>query len=417
MAGTNARAASGLLAIIGLGLLARLIYVIWYPQQPLAQDAAGYDSAAIALLNGQEHFQTSGRSLYPAFLAAMYWVFGHSPAIVRIAQAGMVSVVAWFAFLLGRALFDHQRGLMAAGLVSFYPGLLAYSGLLLTETLFTLLVAAFAWCLLQAWRHGGIAWALAAGLTLGLATLCRSEIAGVVVPAGALLAWKRRPWPGVRQSLLFLAATALAVALGLVGLSPTPDRSPDIADARTASPRPDGFGATLWLSTYPGDWMEWYVDREPLRSLLDCHCTVEEVNQRLTRDAIDNLVGWPGQYALMSVKRFGRFWAGGHSYVIRGLESSLRASAERRDVVVLGVKVLFLLLNTGLIALAAAGIYTERASWLEWLPLLVIVGYLNAVHVVLFSAARYQIPIMPIVAVLAAPAAARVVAFRAEKVL
>lgn len=387
-----------LLTIIGLGLVVRLIYVIWYPQQPVAYDATGYDQAALAVLNG--HYPPAGRALYPAFLAAIYWAFGHSYADVRVAQAGMVSVIALIAFLLGRDVFGRRQGLMAAALVSFYPGLLAYSGLLLTETLFALLIAAFAWCLLQAWRGGGLGWALGCGFTLGLATLCRSEIVGLALPAGALLTWKHS-WPGIRQSLMLPAAMALVIAPAVVMHKSSPDRN---------APVTDGVGATLWLSTYPGDWLEWHTDREPLRSLLDCNCSAEELNRRFMREAVNNVVASPGRYALMSVKRFGRFWVGGHSNVIRGLESSFQAAARSREAVVLSLKGLLLLLNTGLLALAAAGVYAERASWRAWLPLLVIVGYMNLVHIALFSTSRYQIPIMPLVAVLAAPAGARVVA-------
>lgn len=398
-----------LLAILILGLVARLMYVVWYPQQPVAHDAEGYDTTAVALVN-TGHYPAFGRApVYPTFLAGVFWVFGHSYPHVRVVQAVLVSLTALFGFLLGRDLFGHREGLIAGGIASVYPGFFAYAGLLLTETLFALLVTAFTWCVVQMWRGGGPRWAVASGVTLGLATLCRGEIIGVAVPAAALLAWKGRSPFAVRGAILFLLATALTI---------TPWTVRQYANRDEGVVFTGGIGATLWLSTYPGEWLEWYPEREPLRSLIDCQCSGEELDQLLIDEAIRNVMDSPAQYAWMSVKRFGRFWIGSHSNVMSGLESSFQAAIARGDTAVLAAKGLLLILNVGLLVVAAIGLYIKRASWNVWLPLLLVIGYVNLVHVGLFSTSRYQIPIMPLVAVFAACASDRfVVRLRAEKMI
>jgi hypothetical protein len=95
--------------------------------------------------------------------------------------------------------------------------------------------------------------------------------------------------------------------------------------------------------------------------------------------------------------------------VVRGLEPSFRSALESGDVAVLGVKAFLLIVNMVLIALGVAGMYVERASWQTWFPLILVIGFINLVHVVLFSTSRYQIPIMPLVLVLAAPVIHRLV--------
>lgn len=385
--------------IIIVGLVARLAYVLAYPQQPVSLDAAGYDDAAITWVNTGEYPSIARGPLYPAFLAATYWAFGHSYPAVRVVQAVVVSVIAVFVFLVGHALFDERRGAVAAAIVSLYPGFFAYSGLLLTETVFGLLLAVFAWCFVGAWQGGRLWWAAAAGLMIGLATLCRGEVSGLAVPGAMLLIWRFPRWPGLR------AAGALVVVT-LLALAPWAARQQLRQEVNVVLP--SAVGATLWLSTYPGEWLEWKVDQEPLRSLLDCDCTPSELNQILIRESLRNVRESPAQYAWMSVKRVGRFWIGSHTGAVRGLESSFQAAMASREYGVLAVKGVMMALNLALVAAAVLGLYTQRASWQAWLPLVLIIGYVNLVHVFLFSTSRYQIPIIPMVAVLAACARDRV---------
>lgn len=381
--------------IVALGLIVRLAYVIWYPQEPVTFDAAGYDKAALAMLNPDAAVESGRGPVYPAFLAATYSIFGHSLIAVRIIQALLVSVTAVLAFILARSIFDSVCGLIAAGLVSFYPGFIFYSGLLLTETVFALILTVLALCFLQLRRREGWPWAIACGLVLGLATLCRSEILGVAAPMTAWLVWAAPRMRSVVLALAVCAITALVVvAPGLL------HRPTETTSRATASA---GVGALLWLSTYPEDWQEWYPDREPLRSLLDCRCDPQELEARFVRAAWRNVADSPGQYLVMGAKRFVRFWVGSHSIVVSGLEASFSAAYAHGHVGVVAVKALLLMINMLLVGLGLAGIYVARALWRAWLPLMIVIGFINGVHVVLFSTSRYQVPVMPLVLVLAAP--------------
>ncbi|MCB9151138.1 MAG: hypothetical protein H6641_20460 [Caldilineaceae bacterium] len=92
--GRNTTAAKRALVVLTLLGLAVRLWAAWDTNQHLpdtsarlAGDEAGYDYLATALLQG-EFFQWPGRTpIYPLFLAASYWAFGHSYAIVLYIQA------------------------------------------------------------------------------------------------------------------------------------------------------------------------------------------------------------------------------------------------------------------------------------------------------------------------------------------
>lgn len=388
-----------LATVIIAGLVARVAYVLAYPQLPVGFDAAGYDSVAMTIVTTGEYPAVGRQPLYPGFLAAIYSVFGQSYPAVRVIQAILVSAIAVFAFLIGRASFGHRQGVGAAAVVSLYPGFFAYSGLLLTETVFALLVVVFGWCFVRAWRDGRWLWPAAAGVVLGLATLCRGEIVGLAAPAALLLVWRHRLRVGGHHALALVAAAAVVIA---------PWGTRQHLNTNDATELTNGIGTTLWLSTYPGEWLEWDVNREPLRSLLDCKCSSHELNMRLIQESWRNVATAPAQNVWMSVKRFGRFWIGSHSGAIRGLEMSFRSALANGEGTVLAVKGMLLALNLGVLAAAVWGWYKRRKAVLAWVPPVMIIGYVNLVHVVLFSTSRYQIPIIPLVAVLAACAVDRV---------
>ena len=112
---------------------------------------------------------------YPAFLAASFILFGNSLAVVVLLQ--IILSVGTLALVgsLAQAAFGRRR---VATLAVWFGALdllsLAFSQILLTETLFTFILAAAAWAGLRACRgDGGSRWAAACGLLLGLAALVR----------------------------------------------------------------------------------------------------------------------------------------------------------------------------------------------------------------------------------------------------
>jgi hypothetical protein len=107
---------------------------------------------------------------YSALLAAAYRVFGSgllvAPAVNAVVGALLVLVVHRLAL---RAM-NVNRARIAATIIALHPGLIAYSAVLMNETLCALLVLGGAWVAVRRLRWSGT---ILAGVLFGLATLVR----------------------------------------------------------------------------------------------------------------------------------------------------------------------------------------------------------------------------------------------------
>jgi 4-amino-4-deoxy-L-arabinose transferase-like glycosyltransferase len=132
-------------------------------------------------------FRTPG---YPAFLAACVG----SVRVVRVAQAVVDTSTVLAVYLLARALLrgngNRPAALLAAGLVAFNPFLIYFSALLLTETLFTAMIA-WGMLLLAIGGRGGRLrlpdWALPDEPPHGMEPAPRPGLATLLWLAGGLL--------------------------------------------------------------------------------------------------------------------------------------------------------------------------------------------------------------------------------------
>jgi 4-amino-4-deoxy-L-arabinose transferase-like glycosyltransferase len=225
-----------LLLILFVALATRLtnaVFVPWQGGDMVVSDMKGYDRAAVALLEQEPlavHtaerylFHSLGSDTYhpPAyyyFLAGVYAVAGHSYLAVRIAQAGLDVVTCWLIYQIGTDLFGAGAGWLAAALAAFYPVFIFYTGVLLTETLSTCLLAGSTLLRLHSARPDGqtdYRRLAPTGLLLGLAALTRSVLL-LIVPLALVWLWfVRQPWPGWRSASRSALALLLPVVL-LIG--------------------------------------------------------------------------------------------------------------------------------------------------------------------------------------------------------
>jgi 4-amino-4-deoxy-L-arabinose transferase-like glycosyltransferase len=247
---------------------------------------------------------------YTYFVAAIYWLFGHHPFVVRIVQALLSTATVWLVYRIGAATFSQRAGLVAAALTAVHLPLVYYAGLLVTETWFLFLQLATLAAWQRAWdaqgapvdhtgsqsvgrarrragRNACLCLALLAGLFAGLACITRTVflstvavlgLAAVVFPPTAAT-WSRR----FAFAALFWLAAAVVVApvavrnyqihnrLILVTtngpitfmarvqrMMPDPKRVPDHATDATISDRYRSQG----LEYLRRDWRE-YLDEVP----------------------------------------------------------------------------------------------------------------------------------------------------------
>lgn len=201
-------------------------------------DALDYVAAALGLLHNGT-FESLRAPAYPAFIAAILGfaqLLGipvpHGAAnlpesvtgingfdLVRAVQVLISTATVWLYYRLIRRFFDQRAAVAAAAIVAFYPGMVAYSHLLWTETLFIFAVVAGLLLADRAARTHEILPAVACGVVLGVSALVR-QIGLLVVGVSAVWVWidimsRRRQLP-LRWSTIAESRGALGRASTLV---------------------------------------------------------------------------------------------------------------------------------------------------------------------------------------------------------
>lgn len=307
------------------------------------------------------------------------------------------------AFALAGALAGAWAGVAAAGLVAFYPPLILATGEQVSEPLGAFLLTAGMAAFALAARRRSPAGYAASGVLLGAAVLTRADlllVPGLVAALCLGFLWWRRS--DLRRGLLVggvLAAGALAVVVPwVVYASVRADRFVPITQ---------GSAAPLFVGTYlPGDGhtvgmkraLEAKVKRfrPGLRDIpsfeIEAAHYLDMIAARhpgLSRDAAvrrearRNLrryaAGRPAEFALMMADKVQRMWT-------RYARGGARPTSTP-------VRVWHVLLVAFGFAGLVAGIWRGRSVVL--LAVLLAALYSTALHMLVVSQARYNLPLMP----------------------
>ncbi len=177
--------------IFAVAFLLRAVYTFQVRYTPFFQtlglDAKFYDQWARDIAGGTAErgafFMTP---LYSYFLAIVYRLFGRDLFLVRMIQAGLGAATASLVYLLGRDVFDRRVGLLAGLLTASYGALIFYDCSVLLTPLLVFLNVLAVYLLLRADASGKSVHYLAAGGVLGLAAVGR---AAALLPAAAAVLW------------------------------------------------------------------------------------------------------------------------------------------------------------------------------------------------------------------------------------
>lgn len=170
--------------ILVVGAVLRAAVWLWFGDlPPMIDDELDYNALAVNLVDYHEYgfkpgVLTSLRPpLYPTLVAAVYKVCGNEDwEAVRAYQAAISLLTVCVVYRLGLAIYSQRVANWAAGFVCFYPSLVAYNSLILTETAFTLLLCAACLAIVLAFQHNRLSIWIAAGVLLGLGALTRSVL-------------------------------------------------------------------------------------------------------------------------------------------------------------------------------------------------------------------------------------------------
>jgi hypothetical protein len=460
--------------ILLAGAVVRLAVWAWFRDVPISiGDEKEYHALAVNLaLRGEFAFvpgvPTSIRPpLYPALVAAIYRVcgVGNVPA-VRLAQAGLSLVTVLLAYRLGVEVYGRRVGLWAAALVGFYPSLLGYNLLLLTEVLFTALLLAACLALARALRIGSLAWLGLGGVLLGLGALTRSVLWPFPVALGALLlaAWdgskKTRDTrhetpdtvripedhePPGRQghphrtkeirltsrvwclvSRVFferLLAVAVLLAAFIATIAPWSVRNTRLQESFQTIDVMGGRNFMMGNYEYTPLYRAWDAisisgDRSWIGVLLrqypsDRRRTQGQIDKLALRAGIDYARRHPGLTLRRDVIKFFDFW---------GLERELIAGAARGvfgPIPAPALVPLTLLVFGSYAAALWLGIFgmvlVPPAEARVHALLLLVIGFVCAVHTATFGHSRYHLPVMPLVLTYSAAALVHAPWIRAQR--
>lgn len=403
--------AAWLAAIVALGFAFRLAWVLFSDWQPLPDDDAyRYDFAARALVDGQGYVHLNGAPTafwppgYPLLLAAIYAITDHSLFAAQLFNVLLGPATAVVVYAIGRRTVGATAGLIGAGIVAFFPSLIFFTAVTLSETAFTFLALLGVYLLIveaQSGKGRDLRLLLAAGLILGFAALVRGQ--ALLLPLVLIPFWLRSGigWPRTADKIV-----ALALGIGLIVAPWTVRNAIELGSPVLVS---TNAGVDFWighneeaagkLSVAAGDEL---VFRHP-------ELTTPEREVRVNREGFQEglrfAVTNPGQEALLVFKKLfwlyysdeaGLAWNEGNSGQPFLSDSGRRALKALSNVYYFAVLALFVL---------GAWVWLRplRAGPLLLLSLVV---YWTLVHVAFFGDPRFHAPIMPVVALLAAPALA-----------
>jgi len=345
---------------------------------------------------------------YPAFLAAIYRLFGeHNEIAVLLAQSALDSMTAVLILYIGTRLFDETVGGVSAILYALHPLSAYYTLRFMSEPLFTLIFTASiaAWVSAMHTRRPAIF--VVVGALVAGAALVKPVALGLLpcLVATACLLLRKEPMRALSVSLAMSSACILVLA-------PWAMRNYQLTGQLVAVAT--GGGYALWLGNQTvsegrEDWEVDVVTRERLHELRTAvlaradgtprnrmvmsnreampsathpvHITVEE-DRAFFYAAWQEIVQHPFESALLTVRKLFRFW----------FEIFLPDNRWAQSYVIIFQAVCLVLALIGI---------SQTERWEE--PLFVVlvpIVFLALAHALTFSTIRYSIPTIPMMTVL-----------------
>ena len=386
MAGRN-HAKAAVWAVVAVGLLARLAIVL-ISEDRLNEDVDAYLAIGRAVwqtgtfgAGGPTAFRPP---LYPILIApaaadSLWWARG---LLNVLAGGATLGLTASLARLLGVAAWA------AAGLVAASPIAVWYCGYSMTEVLCGLLLLASGLSVLRA--RDSTRWAAAAGVLLGLASLCRPT--GYVVAAG-WAAWLL--WRGERRRVAALCVAAAVTVAPWAARNLVQFGRPILTTTHGGYTLLLGNNDAFYDAVLPRPWgAVWGAGQADWVRGLEAEMT--GVEGELPRDAWMKRRAWrtirerPGDFLRAALLRAGRFW----NVVPQG-----PAADRLPSFAYYGVGA-FYAACWAAAAVGAVRLWRTRPEAAVFL--LVPLAAFTAVHLLYWANARMRVPVEPFAMTLAA---------------
>ncbi len=214
-----------MLALFVMAIVPRAAWVAYNDRPPKGlNDPSLYVILGDIMADGGGYVRPTGEAFayypvgFPATVAGLkkagdIFGWGRSTFSIKMMNGIFGAITVLLAYLLAARLFDRRIGFGAGALLSIFPSQVYYTGTVLSEPLFTMLLMASLLVLLwDPWDHDGIAWPrlFGAGLLLSAATMTRAiTLAFPLLLLVFWLFWLRSKKRAVVQMLIVLAGVAV----------------------------------------------------------------------------------------------------------------------------------------------------------------------------------------------------------------
>ncbi len=398
-------------AVIVVALVVRLVWALSRPDRFAFPDSGRYNAVARNIVEGRgivlhrayrhllggrddvEVYHAHSDPGYSVVIAGMIRVGLGSPRAIRVMQALLDTVTVFLVMLLAWRLFGRRAGVAAGGVAAFEPLLVFHSGMVLTETLFTLLLTGALVALVASRRDaaGGAHTLLAAvawGALAAVGSLVKSAFF-VFLPLVAVADVAIARGPERRARL-----TRQLVALGVWAAVLAPWTIRNAVLLGEFIPTTTRNGIALYGSLAPDATGGWdpCCDSWPVDEL----APLGEVGRdRLLRTrALESAAANPLRTLGLAFVKEARLWS----------PVPWARSYRSAGYWLVGIAGFVLLVGA-----AAWGALIERRNWRRWWPMLAPAAYLTILMLVFAGSVRYRVPAHAALAVLAGAFYARVV--------
>lgn len=406
-----------LLAVLVIGLALRVLVAAWLHGEPLyVWDERDYDMLAVNLVRHAEFAFESGQPvairppLYPVLVAIVYHLTGeHNFTAVRLLNAALGAFTVYIVFLLGRRIYEEKTAIAAAAICALYPSLVATSGLVLTETTFTLLLCLSCLAMARYLATGSWRWVVACGGLFALGALTRSVLWLFPAPLFIFL-MIASPEPSLRRRFFH---AAIAIAAFAAVLAPWAIRNTRLQKTFTAVDVMGGRNFMMgnyeytpsdrpWAAISIGGDRAWYkLVRERFPNDAK-DLTQGQLDKLAMKYAIQYIAAHPLQTVHRDVAKFFHFWQLERE-IVAGLHNGFWGGVSRPALLLIATVIL-----ASYVVVLVAGLFgaivVPPGTWqIHWFLLLLIV-FVCGIHTLAFGHSRYHLPLMPLVAIYAAAA-------------
>jgi hypothetical protein len=368
--------------LFGFSFLLRCVWVFVSPSL-LISDPLVYDETAQGIVEGKGYVLDGRLSAYwpvgyPAFLAGVYWVFGHTITMVQIIQALLGAATVILAYKLAATLFDELSGRVAGLLLGISLNNMSYVAVLWSEILFTFLFVIAIYGFVRLRQRDAPPWwysviGVLPGFLFGYDLLVGrewrrtlNEYAFVAVCMGlTILPWTIRNINVLGHPVIISTNGGINFLMG---------NNPD-ANGRY-KPATNDRVAAVWSDE---------VQRE----------------QVAYQEGLRFIQSHPGRFVQLAFKKLFFLLYADWDGIYENLRKVSFPVGNQVRYVLYGLCQSYYLMIMALFVLSL----TKRSAWTsETGVLFVILAYWLVIHMLIVAEPRYHFPIMPLIYVLAAPA-------------